>query len=55
MTGSSDIAKCNGDACPIKLHCYRFTSVSGERQYFAEFTYDLKTGCKYFMEARQNG
>ena len=26
----SDISKCNGEGCPLKKNCYRFTATSNE-------------------------
>ena len=30
----SDITKCEGDECPMKESCYRFTAPAGEYQYY---------------------
>lgn len=28
----TDITKCDGDECPVKEHCYRFTAQSNENR-----------------------
>ena len=29
---NSDITKCDGEGCPVKEHCYRFTAASNEHR-----------------------
>jgi len=46
----SDITKCNGDDCPLKESCYRYTSLDGERQsYLSDIPYK-GSDCEYFMD-----
>lgn len=46
-----DYTKCNGDDCPLKNNCYRFTGTpSAHQSYFSEVPYDhkLKTCTEYW-------
>lgn len=44
-----DICMCQGDNCPIKDKCYRFTAHADEMwQSYANFEY--KHGCDYFWD-----
>lgn len=46
----TDLIKCEGHGCPIKDHCYRFTSMAEVKR--EDLRYDPETGCDYFMEGR---
>ena len=46
-----DISKCNGDKCPIKETCYRYTSRASFMQYYGNFTYE--NGCNYYYKINE--
>ena len=47
----TDLIKCEGHGCPIKDHCYRFTSMAEVKR--EDLRYDPGTGCDYFMEGKE--
>ena len=45
-----DISMCNGQDCPIKEYCYRYTAEPSEFwQTWGMFEFNKETGCNYFM------
>ena len=44
----TDIAKCHGDGCDIKEHCYRYTAPASEFQSYITPT-EKGLNCKFFM------
>lgn len=40
----TDISKCTGENCPVKEHCYRFTSKEGQYQSYVIAPYEIKDG-----------
>ncbi len=51
---SYDIILCQGNNCPIKQNCYRFTAkVLGRRNSFTKAPYDFTTNdCEHFINNR---
>jgi hypothetical protein len=46
-----DISKCNGNNCPIKEKCHRYTITSSFRQYWTNFEFNNVTqSCVGFWE-----
>jgi hypothetical protein len=49
----ADISKCDGENCPLKESCYRFTVESNPlwQSYFSEVPYDKeKEECNYYLK-----
>ena len=55
---NTDITKCNGEGCPVKESCYRYTSTPDEhcQSYFVEtpgYYSHGKWNCGFIWEAEQ--
>ena len=48
----SDITKCSGKDCYLRMTCYRYTATEGMWQSWSDFDSDTKP-CKHYWEIKE--
>lgn len=54
----ADISMCEGNGCPLKDHCYRYTAPKNEhyQAYFVEVPWDTEElKCTFYVRDTQDG